>query len=427
VARLLPGIVVKLGRSMKRNTWTTAPARGPAGQVGWALPVLAFLFAFALSSHASAYAWMIRHEYSSCATCHADPSGGELLTLYGRVTSDAALRTQYGSGGEQSDKSGLFWGLVDLPKQLLLSGSYRSLSVTRPSESDAFKFVPVMMGDIYGQLTLGPVLMGGSVGIAKVREGSLHARPAQVTTNGDDQVNMISRTHYVGLQLNDSMWLRAGRLNLPFGVRIPEHTMWVREATRSDRESDQQHSVAFAYVGERVRLEAQAILGNYQIGPDQFRERGYSAFIEGIGDGNIAAGVSSKVTFAKEDRLTGEKDSLRQAHGLMMRWAPARQFVLMAEADALFRTSANAGYVGFVQGDYEPLQGLHFILTGEVLDEGAAITTPPQVVSPGVGQPKLGMWGSIDWFFWTQLELRVDAVVRQNDPFTILSQFHLYL
>jgi hypothetical protein len=240
-------------------------------------------------------------------------------------------------------------------------------------------------------------------------------------------VNLISRTHYIGLQLNDSMWVRAGRLNLPFGVRIPEHTMWVRDATRTDRESDQQHGVAFAYVGERIRMEAQAILGNYQLGPDKFRERGYSAYIEGVGEGNIAAGISSKVTYAEQDRLTSETKSLRQAHGLMMRWAPARSFVLMAEADALFRTSANAGYVGFIQGDYEPIQGLHFILTGEVLDEGAPISNPPPVITPGVGLPKLGVWGSIDWFLWTQLELRVDAVVRQNEPFTLLGQFHFYL
>jgi hypothetical protein len=396
-------------------------------KMAWAMPVLAFFFALALSSNASAFAWMIRHEYTSCATCHADPSGGELLTMYGRVTSDAALRMQYGSTGEQSDRSGLLWGLINLPEQLLLSGSYRNLATLRPEQAEPFKAVPVMMGDLYGQVTLGPVLFGGSLGIAKVRAGALHARPAQITTNGDDQVNLISRTHYVGFQINDSMLIRAGRLNLPFGVRIPEHTMWVRDATRTDRESDQQHAVAFSYVGSRVRLEAQAILGNYQLGPDKFRERGYSAYIEGIGSGNVAAGVSSKVTYAEEDRLSGEKKSLRQAHGLMMRWAPARSFVLMAEADALFRTSANAGYVGFLQGDYEPIQGLHFILTGEVLDEGAAITTPSQVEAPGVGLPKLGLWGSVDWFFFHQFELRVDAVVRQNDPFTLLSQLHFYL
>jgi hypothetical protein len=411
--------VVNSMRSMKRKTWIWFGSAGP---------FLAFLFAFALSSHASAFAWMIRHEYSSCATCHADPSGGELLTLYGRVTSDAALRMHYGKGGEQSAKTGALWGAIDLPQQLLLSGSYRSLTIIQPGQSPAATFIPIMMGDLYGQLKVGSFIAGGSIGIGKVREGAVHGRPAQVTSNNDDgEFNLLSRTHYLGAIINDSIWIRAGRLNLPFGVRIPEHTMWVRDATRTDRESDQQHGVAFAYVGERMRLEAMAILGNYQIGPDRFRERGYSLFVEGIAEGNVAAGVSSKVTYADEDRVSGEKNTVRQAHGLMMRWAPAKEFVLMAEADALFRNNADAGYVGFMQGDYEPIQGLHFIVSGEILDEGLAISTPSGVATPGTGLPKFGLWGGVDWFFFRQFELRVDAVARQAEPFSLLAQLHFYL
>jgi hypothetical protein len=51
----------------------------------------------AWSNPAHAYTWMIRHGYGGCPTCHADPSGGELLTAYGRVQSDLVLRMRYGS------------------------------------------------------------------------------------------------------------------------------------------------------------------------------------------------------------------------------------------------------------------------------------------------------------------------------------------
>ncbi|MBP9112990.1 MAG: hypothetical protein KBF88_09300, partial [Polyangiaceae bacterium] len=47
-----------------------------------------FVALFALTfttSEARAYPWMIRHEYTSCNACHADPSGGSLLTEYGRA------------------------------------------------------------------------------------------------------------------------------------------------------------------------------------------------------------------------------------------------------------------------------------------------------------------------------------------------------
>ena len=132
---------------------------------------------------AQAYAWMIRHDYSACSTCHADPSGGELLTQYGRVTSDLVLRTHYGEGDQDPEPAtGVLWGAIDLPDSLLLSGSYRSLSILRPGEDKVFTGTPVMQGDLYGQLRLGPVTFGGSLGIAKVPYGSQNARAAQVTT-----------------------------------------------------------------------------------------------------------------------------------------------------------------------------------------------------------------------------------------------------
>lgn len=371
---------------------------------------------------------MIRHGYTACATCHADPSGGELLTPYGRVTADYILRMQYGERDPEAAPSpGVLWGAWEPPEQLLVSGSYRNLYIIRPTEeANVATFIPVMQADLYGQVRLGSFTAGGSLGVSKVREGFTHARPAQITTGQGDELNLISRTHYLGADIGDDYTIRAGRLNLPFGVRIPEHTMWVREATRTDRESDQQHGVAVAYVGEDLRMEIMGIAGNYQVNPDRFRERGYSLFVEGIAGTTFAAGISSKVTYAELDRVTLESNTLRQAHGLTARWAPLESLALLFEGNSLFRTNADAGYVGFLQADYEPITGLHFLVTGELLDEGLPVEDPP-VATPGLGQPKFGTWVSLDWFFYRQLEFRTDFVFRQDEPFNILAQLHMYL
>jgi hypothetical protein len=383
---------------------------------------------------------MIRHSYSACATCHADPSGGELLTQYGRVTADMILRMQYGkrSPDAKEPSPGVLWGLWTPPDALLLGGSFRNLSVWRPEASPNYSFVPVMQGDLYGQLHLGIFRMGGSIGIGRARPGSTNGRLAQVTTV-EDGYNLLARSYFLGFDLGEKWLLRGGRINQPFGLRIPEHNAWVREATRTDRESDQQVGVTLSYVSEKLRGEIMAIAGNYQLGPDQFRERGYSLFIEGIAGTAFASGVSSKVTFAESDlyervtitdasgsRLAPEPDTLRQAHGIFGRFAPTKSLVMMAELDALFRVNADAGYVAFGQIDYEPVIGLHLMLTGEILDQGRYVstTTPP---SPGRGEPRFGGWLSADWFFFKQMEMRVDAMVRQDDPFTLLAQLHLYL
>ncbi len=413
----------------------------------WAIIISGFCW----TEDADAYAWMIRHDYTACSTCHTDPSGGELLTTYGRVTSDLILSMQYGTSDEvdePDDESseadfggptgGLFWGLVDLPSSLLLSGAYRSLSVIRPSKDAASTFIPVMQADAYGQFRAGDFTVGGSIGLGKAIPGASHTLKAQVTTNTDG-LNLVARNYYAGYDLGSEFVVRAGRLNLPFGVRIPEHTAWVREATRTDRESDQQHGLSVAYVGANFRAEIMAIAGNFQMSlkpelpyqnfkSNAVRERGYSMYAEGIAGTSFAAGVTSKVTFSQLDHVTFEEDSLRQAHGLTARYAPFEKLSFLGETDVLFRTNADAGYVGFAQADWEPIQGLHLMLTGEFLDAGMEFEDgAQQEPKPGAGKARGGGWLSLDWFFYRQMEFRTDLILRQDAPTTILGQFHMYL
>jgi hypothetical protein len=50
--------------------------------------------------------------------------------------------------------------------------------------------------------------------------------------------------------------------------------------------------------------EVMAIAGNFQLRPDDYRERGYSAFVEVAPWDQFAAGVSSLVTHRELDTVT---------------------------------------------------------------------------------------------------------------------------
>jgi hypothetical protein len=465
--------------------------------LGWSLVAL---FVSLFPSRAHAYTWMIKHGYASCPVCHADPSGGELLTAYGRVQSDELLRMKYGkshsesshqelkaprlvrrtpdsktdalSGAEEEGTGGetdaaatdaaatdaaatdeqapaaeastdaaptasseesdrypgeFLWGLLKTPDWLLLGGSYRHLMVYRPTtEATKFSTFPMMM-DLYGQVQLGNFRIEGSLGVARVDVGSPYARAAQLTTNQGDQWNLLSRSHWLGYDLADgAITIRAGHMNLPYGIRIPEHTMWVRKETLTDRESAQQDGVAFAYNGEKLRGEVMGILGNYQVNPDMYRQRGYSLYAEYLVGERTSLGVSSMVTKAKKDRITLEPDPLRQAHGAFVRSALIDDLVVLAEADALFTSDHDAGYVGFAQVDYELIRGLHLMATGEVLNRGYDRLVGGEK-KLGNGKPQFGVWGTVDWFFLPHCEFRADAYSRQEDDFTILGQLHVFL
>jgi hypothetical protein len=257
--------------------------------------------------------------------------------------------------------------------------------------------------------------------------GSHYDSAAQLTSNtsGERPWNLISRSHFIGYDINEAFLVRAGRLNLPFGIRMPEHTMWVRDQTRTSRESQQDHGVALDYSAGRIRGEIMGILGNYQVRPDKFRERGYSLYAEYLLGLHSAIGVSSLITHAKEDlNLSNGKPLTRQAHGLTGRYAPVQPVVLLAEADLLLSDQTTAGYVGMLQADYEFAQGFHAMLTGEILDAGRPNGTT--VNAPGLGEPKLGGWITFDWFFFTHFDARIDLVARRNEAPTLLSQIHYY-
>jgi hypothetical protein len=374
-------------------------------------------------TRAWAYPWMIEHGYSTCAACHVDPSGGELLRAYGRVQSYALLAAEYGHPRQDAPEDPA-WGFLHTPQSIPVSASYRHL-VLVPLGSRATPKTFPMQADVYAGIDGSVLVASASLGVAKVPAGSPHARAAQLTRDQGSGWNLISRTHWVGARLSPEVTVRAGRLNLPFGLRIPEHTLWVREATRTDRESDQQHGLASSYSGETWRGELMVVFGNYQVSPDRFRERGYSMFAEVFASEAVFFGMSSLVTHAFADSLTFESvATTRQAHGLFSRVAFSRHVTAMAEADVLAKTRSAVGYVGLVQLGVEPLQGLHFGASFEALDAGQGRDQP---AVPGFGTPKAGVWATVDYFFLPGLEFRFDALRRTNEPFTLLGQLHVVL
>ncbi|HVW30520.1 MAG TPA: hypothetical protein VHC69_34420 [Polyangiaceae bacterium] len=381
------------------------------------------LFSFASTSHA--YSWMIRTGIDKCANCHTDPMGGETLTSFGRVMSETTLSTKWSDKGPSS-ASELFFGIPE-PKELRIGGSFRYMdalySLPYHGTKSTFDDFPMQL-DAYGQLTLFDHLkIGGSIGVSRTTNGRTEGLAAQVTKgNNPDDWNMLSRSHWIGYQVNDAILIRAGRLNLPFGIRMPEHTMWVRADTRTDRESSQQDGLAFDYSAGRIRGEVMGIAGNYLINPDKWRDRGYSLYGEYMLTPTAAVGISSLVTHADHD-IQDKLNETRQAHGLTGRYSPLRPLVLLAEADLLISDQRNPGYTAMLQVDYEIIQGLHGMLTGETHEPGRLSNTPAGVAN---GENQLGGWITLDWFFFTHFDARIDFVLRQNTAPQLLSQIHWY-
>jgi hypothetical protein len=409
-------------------------------RVSTALRALVFLLALVsvslTSKSAHAYAWMIRHGFSECGGCHVDPMGGETLTGMGRVVGQTLLSSQYGAQ-TPSDAAMFLFGIPE-PDNVRLGGSFRALSIYDFDTNNPRVF-PMQM-DFYGAAFWGDFVFAASIGASRASNRYEHSSKARLFGDiADEGLIAVSRNHWVGYRFSNELMLRAGRLNLPFGIRTPEHVMWVRSETNTDRESDQQHGVSLVYSDHQFRGELMGSAGNYQLAR-QFRAYGYSGYLEYSFDPSLALGVSSMLLWAQKEPLTVrddvtryQREVLRHAHGLTARYTPFELLVILAEADMIKKTGAGIGYVGMGTADLEPVQGLHFSVTGEVLNRG---TPDPEVfggdqerdvLGPGRGDTRLGLWGTINWFLLPHVDLRIDLLTRQRRATMLQTQLHIYL
>ncbi len=389
-----------------------------------ALAAAVLLMGVGAARPAQAYTWMIRYGHGSCVSCHVDPSGGGLLTAYGREQGADLLRTRWSSAPDDDEKlerRGQFlWGAVNPPDWLLLGGAFRpAILITQVPEpsggTNTSRQAILMQGDLRAGIRTGGWRASASLGI--ISNDSYASIAGQ----------LVSREHWVGYAWNgDTFTLRAGRMNLPYGLRIIEHDTWVRAQTRTDINDQQQHGVAFAFDNHLVRAELMGILGNYQVSPDAFRERGYSAYAEVTPAAGYAVGASSLVTHAAEDIVLHVANT-RQAHGLFARVAPWAPLAVLAEGDLVIQDPTGGphatGVATLLQADVEPLQGIHLIGTGETWRPGGPET-----------HTSYGAWGSVDWFVGWHVDLRFDYVWRSMaldgmrlDGTSYLAQVHVYI
>ena len=216
-----------------------------------------------------------------------------------------------------------------------------------------------MQADLDGQWSLDRIHVNSSIGY--VPEGDL---PAALTHSPDH--NVISRVHWIGVDLDsDQQWmLRAGRINLPFGIRSVEHTLWVRVDTRTDTDATQEDGVALAFNGSRWRARYSGSTGT------SFSRRRPTANVAMPPTSSMRPLQTLRLAWIASSRtptaMSSYKPSSRQAHGVFLRWAPARPVVLSTEWALTVSSqpptvAAGAtqiiGTAGMLSADVEPVQG----------------------------------------------------------------------
>lgn len=379
--------------------------------------VVSLVAGLAGSSSAWAYPNSIGFGYSSCTVCHYNPLGGGPLTDYGRALGATAISAKPPfmstlTDEELGEASG-FLGPVKLPGWIRPSIDYRGIHVSTGIEDTRnSRFIHMQAeGNLLLKFFKDRVLVSGTLGYAPV--------PASVPAAIRDQVStLITREHYIAFRTAKSGGIYIGKTDYAFGLRIPDHTAFVRQEAGLDK-NDQTHGVLLHASGRSWEGALHGFAGDLSQ-EASLRQKGASGIFElDVGEkSRVGASVlasrnqyQSRQLAALHARLGAGEGSGSLGELLIMRYAPETLIATTGEA-ALLQTWIRI------------TRGVFGAINLEYLREDRSQQTRLYRAGP-----------TLQYFPMQRLEFRVDLLGTRAtgqstvnpDTFSLLAQVHVWL
>jgi hypothetical protein len=182
-------------------------------------------------------------QYPTCAACHYSPTGGGMLTDYGRSLSHVELSTFRASDPAEAERPDgeqafLFGALGASTGDLRLGVALRPshLEFRVPGVSSGRNLL--MQADLQAAYQRGGLTAYASVG--RHLEGS--------------EASIGSYEHWLGYQAENGVGVRAGRFLPAYGVHFSDHTAFNRDGLELGTD-DQVYGVEVSLTGERSILQ----------------------------------------------------------------------------------------------------------------------------------------------------------------------------
>ncbi len=305
-----------------------------------------FILVFFYLNPAFSFPEMIRHGYNNCTVCHFSPTGGGILTEYGRELSREIL-----SHISKENEEKFLYNLIRPPQWLNLGGDIRALQLYRdtPSVREA-KFI-LMQADLEAALTYKKFSVAGTVGRKKAVKASSFTD------------HFISRRHFLLFQATDEFGIRGGRFFPAFGLNIADHTVVTRRGLGWDQ-GDETYNIEGAWLGETFNAYLTAILGKPNAGKSG-DEHGAAASLAAFFNDRFKTGIS----YLYSENKT-EQRNLLGPFGIL---GITPRIFLLTETDLQQKKRKGPkesrdefGFVNYQRFNVEFLQGFHLFLSHEI-------------------------------------------------------------
>jgi hypothetical protein len=307
-----------------------------------------------------------------CSQCHYSPSGGGLLTSWGRDESADTISL----GGDGAFLS----GLVPLPSWLNLGGDLRlaftSNDVGDPAGTQLAVFP--MQFDLYLRVAIGESWsFNGTIGVRGI------VRPDDGTVTGRIGAaanDIMSREHYIMWRPSATgPYARAGRFFAPYGLRFVEHIFYVRRYTGNNL-YEESYNLSGGYMADDWELHVTGFVPT--------PKEGAIEFISGVGPPEYGFASYGEMRFAKMSALGAQVrfglsslEARYQVGGVGKVWLEKAKLLFLGEADFIHQTfAAPASYaqnqfVSYSGVHLFPVRGLTAGIAYERFQENLAVST----------------------------------------------------
>lgn len=247
-----------------------------------------------------------------CSACHFSPVGGGLINDYGR---DEAATTISGGGDGR-----FFHGAVELPAWIAIGGDVRVATLGKRVREGSEAAVFPMQADLYVRLATGSLSVNATVGaLEAIREP------------GPMSERIGSREHFVLYEAESKAWYaRGGRFYPTFGLRVPDHTAYVRRYTGL-HSFEESYGISAGLI--RDRWEAHATL----MTPLELHPR--------VGRHGWGAAVQLETMTGEETGSLSLQAKAQQIDGALESWFGATWKRWLESSDLLFAAEIDAGVV----------------------------------------------------------------------------------
>ena len=289
--------------------------------------------------NAWAFPELVRYGYNNCIACHYSPSGGGILTPYGREFSANTLSMFNANGA-------FLFGAVKPPNWLALQGEFSSLNLitTDPVTQTATPSHIFMQEDLEGALVFKKFVIDGTIG----RQDS-----APAPQNNE----FFTRRFFVQYKPTNQTSIRAGKFLRDFGINSSDHETAVKQGLGFDQGSET-YNIEGAWLGEKVTVFLTGDFGR----PDDLSLNAEKGVVL---NGSYFFGGSNRVGLS----YAYGTNSLANRNVFGPYWALGftKHFSLLSEFD--FQRNFEStfdnpqwGYADYQRLDYEILQGLHLYM-----------------------------------------------------------------